>query len=201
MKRHLLTIIAWFTLNSFVSAYPSLTTEVSRIDGLPARILATTDIHRDLLSGDKSIDLIPALKAMGFSIEAGEMAIYNAQSGTLVRNLSEENHRLLKETIDNLYRTDNLLITYRAYLDLLEPLSNEERLKVVKRVGFLPDPLVSSLIAKARPVESEEKKLELDGKTLALLNIALDRMKHQLAVMENPREGQAVPSGETKTSN
>jgi hypothetical protein len=194
MRRYLLTIIAWCTLSGFVSAYPSLTTEVSRIDGLPARLLAETDLHRDLLPGDKSIDLIPALKAMGCSIEAGEMALYHAHSGTLVRNLSEENHKFLKGIIDNLYRTDNLLATYRAYIDLLEPLSSEERLKIVKRVGFLPDPLVSSMVAQTRSAESGEERLESDRKTLALLNIALDRMKRQIAVMENSKAEQAVPS-------
>jgi hypothetical protein len=201
MKRSLLTIIAWCTLNGFVSASPSLTTEVSRIDGLPARLLAATDLHRDLLGGDKSIDLIPALKAMGCNIEDGETALYHAPSGSLLRNLSEENHRVLKEIIDNLYRTDNLLVTYRAYMDLLEPLSSEERLKVVKRVGFLPDPLVSSIVATTRAAENNEARLESDRKILALLNIALDRMKHQIAVMENSKAEQSAPSGGAKHSN
>jgi len=194
MKRHLLTIITWCISNGFVSASPSLTTEVSRIDGLPARLLAATDLHRDPLAGDKSIDLIPALKAMGCSIEDGETALYHAPSGSLLRNLSVENHRILKEIIDNLYRTDNLLVTYRAYMNLLEPLSSEERLKVVKRVGFLPDPLVSSMVAETQRLNSDESGQEADRKTLALLNIALDHMKHQIAVMENSKAEQAAPS-------
>jgi hypothetical protein len=200
MKRSLLTIIAWSTLNGFVSAHSSLTFEVSRIDGLPARILAATAVRPHLLPGDKCFDLIPAFKEMGFNIVAGETAFYYGESRTLLRNLSEENHQRVKEVIDTLYRTDNLLVTYRAYLDLLEPLSNEDRLKIVKRVGFLPDPLVSSLIAEPRSVESDEERLESDRKTLALLNIALDRMKRQIAVMEAPK-AEPAPSSGAKPSN
>ena len=78
MKRSLLTIIAWSTLNGFVSAHSSLTFEVSRIDGLPARILPTTGIRPDLLPGNESFDLIPAFKEMGLNIVEGETALYHA---------------------------------------------------------------------------------------------------------------------------
>jgi hypothetical protein len=173
---------------------------MSRIDGLPARILTVMDIRPYLLPGDKCFDLIPAFKEMGFNIVAGETAIYHAESRSLLRNLSEENHQRLKEVIANLYRTDNLLHTYRVYLDLLEPLTGEERLKVVKRIGFLPDPLVSSLIAETREVTSDEWRQESDRKTLALLNIALDRMKSQIAVMEAAKTEQTAPLKGIKSS-
>jgi|GEM_PF-6857674 len=195
MTHYLLIIIAWCTLNELLPANPSLTTNVSRIDGLPARILKGSGIDRDLLSDAKSIDLAPALKAMGCRIEDGETIFYHAPSGTLLRNLSEEHHRIVNEIIDNLYRTDNLLTTYRVYIDLLEPLSGDERLKLVKRVGFLPDPLVSSMVSETKSAEGGEGALEQNRKTLALLNIALDRMKRQIAVMENSETERTAATG------
>ena len=196
MTRYFLTIIAWCALNTFAFANSSLITKVSRIDGLPARILKAGGIDRTLLSDGKSIDLAPALKAMGCIIEDGETIIYHAPSGTLLRNLSERNNGIVDEIIENLCRTDNLLATFRVYIDLLEPLSGVERLKVVRRIGFLPDALVSSLVAETSSVEGDKAKQELDRKTLAVLNIALDRMKQQLAVIQIPRtEQSASPNG------
>jgi hypothetical protein len=192
MNRHLILLSAWFLSALHLIAYPSLTTKVSHIDGLPARLLSTGDFDPDLIPAGRSIDLAPALRVMGCAIVDGETIIYLASSGTLLRNLSEDNHRIVDEIVDTLYRADNMVETCRAYIDLLEPLAAEERLKVVNRVGFLPDPLVASMVEKrrlvraAKPLEASKEELSrLDRATLAVVDIAIDRMKKQLATLKS----------------
>ena len=196
MSRYPIAILVWCALNGIVFANPSLTTKVSRIDGLPARILKVGGIAQPVKSDVKSVDLAPALAELGCRFEEGESIIYHAPSGNLIRNLSENNHELVDRIVDGLYRTDNLLATLHAYIDLMEPLTGYERLKVLRRVGFLPDPLVASMAGEASLEASDKDRQEVDQKTLALLNIALDRMKRQIAIMESPRTVQVVPPNE-----
>lgn len=186
MSRNVIAILVWCALNGIAFANPSLTTKVSRIDGLPARLLKVGGIDRLIKADVKSVDLAPALAALGCQFEEGESAFYHAPSGSLVRNLSQQNHELVDRIIDGLYRTDNLLATLRVYIDLMEPLSGDERLKVASMAGE------SSLEV------SDKDRQEIDRKTLALLNIALDRMKRQIAVMEIPRTEHAAPSDGAK---
>ncbi|MCX6872200.1 MAG: hypothetical protein NTW21_00090 [Verrucomicrobia bacterium] len=198
MSRNVIAILVWCALNGIAFANSSLTTKVSRIDGLPARLLKVGGIDRLIKADVKSVDLAPALAALGCQFEEGESAFYHAPSGSLVRNLSQQNHELVDRIVDGLYRTDNLLATLRVYVDLMEPLSGDERLKVLRRVGFLPDPLVASMAGESSLEVSDKDRQEIDRKTLALLNIALDRMKRQIAVMEIPRTEQAAPSDGAK---
>ena len=197
-----MAILIWCAANGGAFANSSLTTKVSRIDGLPARLLKMEGIDLIMKSDAKTVDLAPALSALGCSLEEGESIIYHAASGSLIRNLSENNHELVDRIVDGLYRTDNLLASMRAYLDLMEPLSGDERLKALKRVGFLPDALVASMAIETSLAEGVEDRQELNRKTLELLNIALDRMKRQIAVMESPRTevgaGQAAAAPESK---
>lgn len=196
MSRYLIVIVilGWCALDGIASANPSLTTKVSRIDGLPARLLKAGGIDRPIESEVKAVDLAPTLAGLGCQFEEGESIIYHAPSGNLIRNLSENNHELVDRIVDGLYRTDNLLVTLHAYIDLMEPLSSDERLHVLRRVGFLPDPLVASMAGEITLEVSDKDRQEIDRKTLALLNIALDRMKRQIAVMETPRTEQVAPS-------
>ena len=166
-------------------SHPSLTMKVSRIDGLPARLLKVGGMDRPIEPDVKSVDLAPALADLGCQLEKGESIMYHAPSGSLVRNLSGHNHEFVDEIVDRLYRTDNLLLTFRVYMDLMEPLSGEDRLKVLRRVGFLPDPLVASMAGDASQAANDKERQDLGKKTLALLDIALDRMKRQIAVMES----------------
>lgn len=198
MSRYFIAVLVWCALSGIIFAYPSLTTKVSRIDGLPARLLMLRDIDRLIKLDVKSVDLAPALTALGCHLEEGESIMYHAPSGSLVRNLSEDNHELVDRIVDGLYRTDNHLATMHVYLDLMEPLSRGKRLQVLRRIGFFPDPLVASMAGKSPLAGSDKERQELDRKTLALLDIALDRMKSQIAVMESPRTEQAAPSGGDK---
>lgn len=192
MNRHLILSLAWFLSAIHLVANPSLTARVSQIDGLPARLLTAGGVAPDLIASAKSIDLVPALKAMGCTIEEGESIIYHAPSRSLLRNLSETNHGIVDDIIETLYRTDNMVRTCRAYIDLLDPLAGEERLRVVNHVGFLPDPLIASMVEKtrlaraAKPSATDTEELRrLDKATLVIVGIALERMKKQLTALES----------------
>lgn len=194
MSRYPIAILTWCASLGIAFSNPSLTTKVSRIDGLPDRLLKVGAIEQLTKLDGKSVDLAPALTALGCRLEEGETILYHAPSGSLICNLRVNNHELVKELVDSLYRTDNLVATMRAYIDMIEPLSGNDRLKVLRSVGFLPDPLVASMLAEASLDAGKKDKQELDRKTLALLDITLDKMRRQLAVMETPNAEQAAPS-------
>lgn len=184
-------IASLILLSGSILAHPSLTLRVSTIDGLPERLLGEAFDRNEILSGSGVIDLAPALAANGCDIEEGESIVYIAATGTLIRNLDKIDHELVEQILDNLYRKDNLIATYTMYVDLLEKSSKEERLEIVSRIGFLPDPLVASLLNEIRmtsvedPKPQEAARVEKLREALAeLIEIALPRLQQELAVMD-----------------
>lgn len=129
--------------------------KVSRLDGLPYRLLESRLLAKDLASSKGPIDLTPVFNDIGCNIPEGGSVLYD--SGGLVRNLDKESHDRVDQIIGSLYRTDELIASGRAYYKLLEPLSAEDRFRTVMRIGFIPDPLVASMFDEIRAIHALEK--------------------------------------------
>lgn len=199
--------IVWSIAISAAIANASLYLKASRIDGLPSRLLELGVLGKGLASSHTAIDLAQPFREIGCNIEDGCTIIYHPGTGMLIRNLDENSHKIVDEFLDGLYRVDNLLATSRAYCELLEPLSTKDRLQTVMRIGFLPDPLVASMIDQIRrlkPIpnvavdpfakadtkprqlsnEEVERIARLEKATSLILDIALERLRKQVAAMD-----------------
>ena len=62
----------------------------------------------------------------------------------------------MDHVIRELYRHEETVATCRAYLALLEPMSPDKRMHTVMRIGFLPDPLVASVVHRIRQIRQKE---------------------------------------------
>ena len=218
MKKYSILAIAWviLTLAAFGNG---LDWKVIQIDGLPLYLTETRAIDsKDLASGKGPIDLSSTFRQMGVNIPEGGFILYSGNS--LICNLDQQNHGLVDTLIQAIYRTDNLIATWRAYYKLLEPMSAEDRLSTVERIGFLPDPLVASILCKirlirslpepqpkdpfaeqdpppAKPLSTEEiaRLKHLEKTATDLLEISLRRLKEQLATID---AGKAEQKAEDK---
>jgi len=204
MKSCTLIIVIWSLVISNAFTHPSFTTKVSRIDGLPWRLIEGGALAKTP-NPDRAVDLAPAFKEMGCNIKEGNTIIYAA--GILIRHLDDDSHKIVDEIIETIYRSDNLLATCRAYYELLEPLSSENRLRTVMRIGFLPDPLVASMIneiqrikpasdSNLNPKQLSAKEVEkirrLEIATSSILDIAIGRLKSQVSAMDLLKSEQAA---------
>ncbi|MFK5924899.1 MAG: hypothetical protein QM496_22190, partial [Verrucomicrobiota bacterium] len=100
-----------------------------------------------------SIDMAPYFENMGINVPTGCMIVYNVSSRGLVARLGAQDQLLLDTALSYLYRHDNQLTITKAYLDQLLPLPDEQRLAKVLTIGFMPDPLIASLISKIKKIE------------------------------------------------
>ena len=188
----------WTVLTAAASGSEDLYIKVMQLDGLPLHISEVRAMERkDHASGKGPIELSSAFRRMGCDIP----------EGGVICNLDEHSHGLVNTIIQSFYHTENLVATWRAYYNLLEPLSADERLRTVTRIGFLPDPLVASVVAKIRTVRSlpvpevdpfapdapppkplnaeELAQLKNLEKTASdLLEISMRHLKEQLAVID-----------------
>ncbi|MCF6312959.1 MAG: hypothetical protein L3J39_10960 [Verrucomicrobiales bacterium] len=140
---------------SLLLASSDIYTRVIELNGLPLHLAdgLQINLNENDVNEYGSIDMAPYFESMGVNVPKGCMIIYNASSRGLVARLSEQDHLLLDTALTYLYRHDNLLAITKAYLDQLLPLSDKERLTKVLSIGFMPDPLISSLISKIKKVE------------------------------------------------
>ena len=208
-------------VTTVVKASEDLYLKVSRLDGLPYRLLESRLLAKDLASSKGPIDLTPVFNEIGCNVPEGGSVLYN--SGGLVRNLDKESHDRVDQIIESLYRTDNLIASGRAYCKLLEPLSAEDRFRTVMRIGFLPDPLVASILDEIRATqaltkasddftkpapppkplseEETERLRRLEKTASAVLEISMRRLKDQLAVTDSNKAEQVAPSDRDTPSN
>ena len=140
-------------LAPFASAHSDFSYKVVRIDGLVPR-LADLQVISKTPAQDRSIDLSDAFRKLGVSIPEWASVVYHPGSGSLICNLEPTGHDLVQQIIESIYETDNLIGAYRAYQELLEPLSSEDRLRTALRIGFIPDPLVAQLIREIQYLRS-----------------------------------------------
>jgi hypothetical protein len=176
------------------------------IDGLPLRLAEHDLAEANATPGTKTIDLSDLCKKSGISIPQGGSVLYHTGSGALISNLDHKNQEMLDSLIGLLYCGENLLAMCRAYHDLLAPLSAGERLKKVTQIGYVPDPMIATLIDRLRtlndlrrdpdpfdpnpkpPKQFTEKDIQqiktLEKQITALLEISLQRLKQQLAVLD-----------------
>ena len=180
--------------------------KVSKIDGLPARLIESRALTKEIASSKEPIDLAPAFREIGLNIPQGGAIFYD--HGVLLRNLDRSNHDLVDSFVEHLYRNDNQIAACRAYYNLLELLSPEDRFRTAMRIGFLPDPLVASTLDEIRSLRAEKavsidpfaqlsppkpKQLtdeenarlkRLEKTASALLEISIRRLKEQLSAID-----------------
>lgn len=210
---------------SVTRASEDLHMKASRLDGLPYRLLESRWLAKDLATSKGPIDLTPVFNEIGCNVPEGGSVLFD--SGILFRNLDKHSHDRVDQIIGSLYRTDELIASGRAYYKLLEPLSAEDRFRTVMRIGFLPDPLVASMLdeiratqaltkplpdagdpfaesSPAKPLSDEEiaRLRRLEKTASALLEISMQRLKDQLAVAdagkaEQPADGKAPEAPQT----
>ena len=221
MKAFTMIALLMGFVTTFTKASEDLYLKASRFDGLPSRLLESRLLAKDLASSKGPIDLTPVFREIGCNVPEGGSVLYN--SGWLVRNLDNESHDRVDQIIQKLYRTDNLIASGRAYCKLLEPMSAEDRFRAVMRIGFLPDPLVASLLDEIRATQaltkasddlpksapppkplSEEEAVRLrrlEKTASAVLEISMRRLKDQLAITDASKAEQVAPSDGDKPSN
>lgn len=126
---------------------PRLTLRASRLDGLPLHLMA---LDPDGIKNGAIVDLVPAFRKLGVPIPAGGSIVYDSGNGMLSRSLPPMAHDVLEEILANIYQFDNMQTACKAYYNLFKPMSGKDRIETALRTGFLPDPLISSLIDKIR---------------------------------------------------
>ncbi len=136
-------------------ASSNIYTRVIELNGLPLRLADGQQIkfNQDDVNEYGSIDMAPYFENMGINVPTGCMIVYNVSSKGLVARLGAQDQLLLDTALSYLYQHDNLLAITKAYLDQLLPLSDEQRLAKVLIIGFMPDPLIASLISKIKKIE------------------------------------------------
>ena len=132
-------------------------TKSVRVDGLPIRLNETGWLSEAIESDSPTIHLSePFSKALGIKIPEGNFVLYHVPTGNLICHLDEKSHDLVDHVIRELYRHEETVATCRAYLALLEPMSPDKRMYTVMRIGFLPDPLVASVVHRIRQIRQKE---------------------------------------------
>ncbi len=178
-----------------------------QVDGLPIRLSETGWLSEAINSDSPTIHLSePFSKVLGLEIPEGNFILYYVPTGNLISRLDKKTHELVDHVIRQLYHHDQMVATCRAYLGLLEPMPPEKRVQTVMRVGFLPDPLVASVVQRIRQIrqkelgnydpfdpkpqppplsEAEEARARSYEKILpAMIEISLQRMKDSLEILD-----------------
>ena len=215
MKPSILLLMAFCFSSIHLLGNEELYCRTQWIDGLPLRLAEHDLAEANVTPGTRTIDLSDLCKKSGICIPQGGSVLYHTGSGALISNLDHKNQEMLDGLIGLLYRGENLLAMCRAYHDLLAPLSAGERLRKVMQIGYVPDPMIATLIDRLRtlkdmrrdpdpfdpnpkpPKQFTEKDLQqiktLENQIAALLEISLQRLKQQLAVLDEATP-QAPPS-------
>ncbi len=186
----------------------------SLLDGLPLRPEDKDWASQVIAEGQTKIDVTGLFLQ---DAQEGERIFYSG--GKLLRILSEEHQEKLDLAIDSLRDDEKRAATWRAYLDLLEPMSPEQRVRAVRIIGFAPDPLVTSVVERISKIRSnsywphegnpfadtskpppllddeEEARARSYEKILpGLIEASLQRMKASLEILD----GRDVPAAYAK---
>ena len=140
-------LLALSLLSEGSSAEERLRLVSSHVEGLPLHLMS---IGIDDLKGKDVIDLKPVFKRLHVIIPADGSIIYDTRSGMLIRNLPQMSHDYLETVLDDIYGLGNSVAITEAYLGLLKPLSDKERVDAVMSAGFPLDPIIESLIDRIR---------------------------------------------------
>jgi len=153
--RLVLTLLFLAMAQSILFANEEIYTVVMKFDGLPLRLSdgRKFDIGENKINEYGNIDMSDYFAEMGVEVPKGSIIQYNAASGGLVARLPKESLELLEAALEFLNRHENHVAITRAYLSLLGSLSDEERVSKVLDTGFMPDPLIASLITRIKELE------------------------------------------------
>lgn len=216
MNFHPLSAAASLLLISIAAGSEDLYLKAARVDGLPLRLAELRIIRQEATAAKRYIDLSAVFEPQGIKLPEGGFIHYDTTSGWLTRRLDKHRHDAVDSLLENLFRADQATATCRAYVALLEPLSPPERLRMVMKIGFVPDPLLASFIDRIRqlkavvvpnddpfgepvappkPLDAAELRRvkQLEQTVSAMLEISMQRLKSQLAVVDAMDPESAAP--------
>ena len=123
-------------------------------DGLPLRLSEAHSFEIEDLDEFGTVDLGEYFEALGVDVPEWGFIQYNSGSGYLVCRGSRDMAELVETVLTSLSHHEKEIEYATAYLAILKPLNEKDRVSTVLKIGYRPSKLISSYIARIREVQA-----------------------------------------------